>query len=489
MRSELSLLLLLGGFASGFGATHHVAKTGLNSADGSAEHPWKTIQYAIDHSTAGDTILVHAGKYVEQVTLKSGIDLEAFSDGRPIIDGTGLAIADDGLVAIKNAAHVVVSGFLIQNYKTALSAKVPVGIFVQGTGNDIRIANNVITKIQNTGTNAGAINALGIAVYGSSSVAPVTNLVIDGNEIFATKTGNSETLTVNGNVDGFTISHNYIHDVNNIGIDCIGFEKTCKDPAQDFARNGVVSDNRVENVTSYANPAYHHDRSADGIYVDGGGRITIERNVVRAADIGIEVTSEHGGQNADEVIVRSNLVTASNVVGLSIGGYARAKGGTTHCTFVNNTFFQNDTKKTGSGEFQIQYNTSDNVFKNNIVVASSQGVLISSLTGANSTVGVVADYNLYKAPGAGSWKWNGHTYNSFAAFQSGTGSDAHGLNVDPAFADSTGGDFHLSPGSPARNAGIDLGAAVLGLLDLGGEVRVQGSAPDLGAYEFGGAKP
>jgi len=50
----------------------------------------------------------------------------------------------------------------------------------------------------------------------------------------------------------------------------------------DQARNGVCTDNVVYNITSYGNPAYGKDRSADGLYVDGGKNIIIERKQGRS---------------------------------------------------------------------------------------------------------------------------------------------------------------------------------------------------------------
>ena len=58
---------------------------------------------------------------------------------------------------------------------------------------------------------------------------------------------------LNGNVDGFTVSHNLVHDNDNIGIDFIGFEGN--GPATlDQARNGRCFGNRVYNISSAANP-------------------------------------------------------------------------------------------------------------------------------------------------------------------------------------------------------------------------------------------
>ena len=95
-------------------------------------------------------------------------------------------------------------------------------------------------------------NGFGIAVYGTDAKTPITDLIIDGNEVHHLKTGSSESLVVNGNVTNFRITHNVVHDNNNIGIDVIGFERTAPDPAVDQARDGVVSGNLVYNITRAA---------------------------------------------------------------------------------------------------------------------------------------------------------------------------------------------------------------------------------------------
>ena len=61
------------------------------------------------------------------------------------------------------------------------------------------------------------------------------------------------------------------------------------------------------------------------------------------------------------------------------------------------------------------------------------------------------------------------------------------FDADPGFANSGAGDYTLAAGSPAIDAGDGAFLSVAHPLDLAGNARVTGGAPDLGAYERGAA--
>jgi hypothetical protein len=54
------------------------------------------------------------------------------------------------------------------------------------------------------------------------------------------------------------------------------------------------------------------------------------------------------------------------------------------------------------------------------------------------------------------------------------------VNLDPLFVDADGDDYHLTPGSPAIDAGANTGTPY----DIVGTLRPQGAGMDIGAYEF-----
>ena len=365
----------------------------------------------------------------------------------------------------------------------------PAGIYVEGASHDLQILNNRVHAIENN-YNGVAANAFGIAFYGTSASQPITNLVVDGNEVYNLKTGSSESLSLNGNATGFLVSNNRVHDNNNIGIVFIGFEGTCSDSAQDQARNGVCRGNTVWNIDTTGNPAYKngsaYDPSADGIYVDGGTGIVIERNLVSTCDLGIEVTSEHAGHYASHVNVRDNFIHHCMTTGISAGGYSTAVGWTQSCTFTNNTLFLNDTLQQGNGELELQYNVTGCDFRNNILYAGPQNLLMSNPYTQNS--GNTVDYNIYFTAAGNSnsqWQWKNVTKTGLAAYQTASGNDANSVFVDPQFISVSGSipNIHLQPASAAIDAGDPLFTPGTGELDFDGNPRVINFRLDIGADE------
>src|SRR6185437_6101199 len=300
------------------------------------------------------------------------------------------------------------------------------------------------------------------------------------------QTGSSESLVVNGNVTNFRITHNVVHDNNNIGIDVIGFERTAPNPAVDQARDGVVSNNLVYNITSRGNPAYRNEENSDGIYVDGGTRILIEQNVMHDVDFGIELASEHKDRATSYVIARNNLIYHSHTAGVSIGGYAPERGHTNHCIVINNTLYDNDTSGTGSGEFQMQWNMADNIFANNIVYAGARCLISVNKSQVDKNRPPVAiDHNLYYCASgekASTWKSVSATTTGFDEYVQATGNDTHSRFLDPLFVDAAAHNFHLQSDSPAIAAGTT-DELPLGKRDLDGLPRIKSGKVDLGGYQ------
>ncbi len=387
------------------------------------------------------------------------------------------------MIWIQGRSYLIVKGFEIRNYKSTTTGNDPIGIFVTAADDHIEIRNNKVHDMGNYANAKNGTDAHGIAVYGTSAPQSINNVILDGNELYNLVLGSSESMVVNGNVQYWSVTNNKIHDTNNIGIDAIGFEGKSPDVNYDQARDGVIANNLVYNIDSYGNPAYGHQRSADGIYVDGGTRITVERNVVHHTNLGVELASEHAGKSTSYITVRNNFVYSNTQVGIAIGGYDTKRGSTTNCVIVNNTLYNNYTQRDWGGELYIQYDTQNNLVKNNILYANDALLFVYSWSAVMT--GNIMDKNLfYSLSGGtnGNWVWKNVTYTTFATYQQGSGNDANSLTgQDPLFVSTVTPDLHLQSSSPAIDQGQNLSEA--GGLDIDGQARVQGTSIDMGADE------
>jgi cysteine-rich repeat protein len=431
-----------------------------------------TIQAALNAAAAGDTISVKdsSGPYFEKIVFSGSgsagayITLQAFPGHKPVLDGTG--VSGGNMVLIDSKSYVKVVGFEIRNN---LNVNDGSGIRVLGSGSHIEIRDNRIHDMRGK-------HAMGITVYGTEA-ASISDLIIDGNEIYDCEPAQSEALTLNGNVEQFEVTNNLVRDVNNIGIDFIGGETGIQPDPTKVARNGVCRGNAVYRARSSYGGGY-----AAAIYVDGGKDIVIERNIVSESDLGIEIGAENAGIVTRGIVVRDNLVYENDKVGIVFGGYAASTGRVKDSFFLNNTCYRNDTLGEGLGELWIQY-AENNVVRNNVFYATEQNVLLYSESG---NVGNTLDYNLWfvdAGESSATFVWQGTAYGTFGSYRAGSGQDPNSVFAAPQFVNAAAADFHLKSGSPAVNAGDPAFVPGSGEMDIDGAPRVSGGRVDIGADE------
>ncbi len=248
-----------------------------------------------------------------------------------------------GAVSIVDSRSVEVRGLTIRGYHTRGTAQTPAGIYVEerasgfgGTPSacfvhgdracgDIYLIDNHISRIANLADtvdtsrqwcNNGNVDAFGIEVesYGKGQAGALQHVVILGNTISNTRTGQSETLAVNGDVKDFLIADNRIYNADNIGIDTEGWYN-----GTGQARFGIVEGNIIANVDTWNNRAYGRWNparhtcaalapNAGGIYDDGGSYIWIANNTVANTDQGISLDTENPKKWTDHILVSGNHV-------------------------------------------------------------------------------------------------------------------------------------------------------------------------------------
>jgi len=426
----------------------------------SGDEDYKKIKNAINALVSPDTtILVKSGAYNEKLTL----DQCGSSEGYIVLqaeDGVTMTKSSGDAFYLDNCSYVKIKGFDISGYDQ--------GIEVGENSSHIYIEDNYFHEV------GDGENSLVVYVHGGDSQTANSDINILNNELAYNNTGNSEVLTVNGNVDGFVIQGNHVHHNNNIGIDVIGFEGNGPD-GFDQARNGLIADNHVEYISTEGGPGFarnstydKNDFSADCIYVDGGKNIVIERNIVENCDVGIELASEHKGKNTDNIIVRNNFVANSYQGNITMGGYASKKGNATNIEIYNNTTYHGN-----DAEILVQYNTSHVSISNNIFYGKSGNDYLSE-SGRNNDNFTVSNNIYYGASEDEEGDWN----------------DSAPYFVNPQLTNVDKLDLHLEANSPAENKGVlvsgtdFLGLPFLGNLDIDGESRTNDTFVDIGADEF-----
>lgn len=485
--------------------TFYISPTGNDSNPGTELLPWKSLAMAGSEVMAGDTIILRGGIYNERLVIKNSgnesagpIIFKNYPGELPILDGSTMTLPSGdsyGLVEGYNISYVTVEGLELRNAKTTLDDTTPMGVYFAGRGSHITIKKLVIHEIENNHING---NAHGILIAGNQAVS-MSQITIEENRLYNLILGWSESVSLNGNVENFLVTKNTIYNNNNIAIDAIGYEETCPlsvcIPEMDRARNGVISQNIIYDISSKDNPVYEGESSAVGIYVDGGKDIVIEKNMIRTSDFGIELSSEkeNGNYYADNIIVRNNIVTGNSNGGLALGGYTPTRKGCRNCSIVNNTFYHNnklyliDQSEGSFGEVYFQNNNVDTIFKNNIFFATTTADFFVMENTTNA--GLMFYNNLYFSLGPNPrWRINNVNINSWMAFQM-AGNEETGYYIDPQLNDPDNHNFTLlyveekAGKSPAKDRGDNLPLMLRGALDFLGNSRISGLGIDIGAIE------
>ena len=437
---------------SATGTTYYVAPNGNDSNPGTASQPWRAIQKAADSVSAGDTVIVQAGAYQEQVT----------------ISASGTA-SDPILFQAQGTAEL--NGFVLA------------GDYLQIKGFTVKVLSCSLAEF-------------GFKVTGSY-------FLIEGNNIIETVDGGISTWpdTVGG-----VIRNNYFYRNAQTSIELHGQDHlienneirrpiedhpTCPSDNDDangidlFGSGHVIRGNYIHEVQYGPDVDRAH---MDCIQSYGGWRsgdparntnILIEKNICEALSYqrtdewgnGVQLEKVSSDDNTYErgIIVRNNLIMAV------ICGAVQQDAA--YITFVNNTCVTTPELGViasgmdywpGTNYDNHHYRIQNNIYYNFV---DPLYVNTSVLNGGATTI----SHNL-------AYLANGSTPSStaFACNQD------NNICADPLFVnaviDPVSGDFHLQPGAPAIDAGANLSPVVSD--DLEGVARPQGGGYDVGAYEY-----
>ncbi len=362
--SSLSLLLLaVGGSdaAEAQAATYHVSVTAGNDANpGTQILPWKTIGKANATVQPGDTVLLHAGTYGEQIRpARSGVSdtnrivYRVAGDGNVVFDKFPYqdAFGAKGMIALGGLSYVTVSGRAAGGKETdrliILKPAIPTEVYGNFTGATGCVVENVRMEP-------------GAAEIGPSRGWTFADFWYTGS--FESKYNVLRNCDIQGNHEGANI---YTEDLvvlaknahHNLVENCtIGVSRHV---SLNLGESTVSTNAFRGNVVS--NPQ-HTAMSLYGLAdVPLQDHHLIENNTLRASG---ETSSPRGGPGnplqiaASDVVVRYNLVTeagAANGVAASLAGIAQSVGASTKKScdnrYYNNTVVRNRIKAFGEYSF------------------------------------------------------------------------------------------------------------------------------------------
>jgi hypothetical protein len=397
-------------------ATYHVAKTGGAGVSCATAQNWAsnsanaklTIAGGIGCLSSGDTLIIHAGTYDESVVSGLTVNIPNGSVGAP----TTIQNYPGDVVWLKPSSGSIVVYLTDQSYLTF------------------------------DGINIDAIGPLGVTPPARTN----------NTQAFCWKTTYS--------VDFSTASHHIIYknaECKNavVGIQDGGtfnqyinlhIHDMVGPPLSYMGGNGGGYGFYYAGADGLIDGAHIHDTYAYGVhqYNYNGGS---SRNVVRNSYVHNNCT----GMGCAAILIGSgdSDIAYNNVIsgfGLSTqGGIQCGFGGATNCQAYNNTIYNVSIGLDA-------YNTTNALFKNNIIVNSPTPIRIQASATATCSNNI--------GPTSGCSGNSG---------------------VDPLFVNAAAGDFRLSSSSPAKDAGATIGFVTV---DKDGVPRPQGSAYDIGAHEY-----
>ncbi len=407
---------------SAWAADFHVSPFGSDSADGSRERPWRSIQHGIDQISPGDTLLVESGSYKPFHIDRWDTSREARITVRAVggkVSITGYGVYDDRYTAISVlTSYVTIEGFDIDVGAVSAGLRSR-GIRVSGEeGDHVRGVHILRNRIRNAGW-------VGITTSYADDV------LIDGNTVWGSKEEHG--IYVANSADNPMIVNNTVFLNPEAGIQINGDPELGGDG---IITGALVAGNRIYLNGSAGSAALNLASVRDSVFMNN----LIYDNQSQ----GIASWDDEGGE---EYGCKNNL-------------------------YINNTVIM----PPGSRHvFSLRHGSTGNRVLNNIFV--HLGGKDSLAVDRASIAGLRSDYNIVTRI-----EDTAGRLVTLESWQQQTGQDAHSLVATAAevFRDAASHDYSLREGSPAIGRGVAV--EILGK-DITGAVR-EGPRPDIGAYRY-----
>ncbi|MGZ5056223.1 MAG: choice-of-anchor Q domain-containing protein [Methylobacter sp.] len=403
--------------------TYYVDVNNSNASDtnpGSQALPWKTIGKASTTMAAGDTSIIVAGTYNEGISTQR----DGASGSRITFKAAGVANISGVNI---NHSYITIDGFTIKNMEIGIT-----------NGNYCEVLNNHVS---------------GGAIHFNYQYSP-TGCLIKGNHLDAvvSPSGDAPQIEIFGT--------NHIVDSNEIG------PSSDIDAFRIWGHNHIIRNNYIHDITYSPGSLAHMDGFQT--FGDNGWEsynITIENNKFINSQGQLFNTSQDNVTGIHDYIVRNNVFAHFG---------QNANFGLPNFYFYNNTLYDTGILYLVTGGSGQPFNATNVVVTNNILigVGGCSNNQLDNVYNNPSNLLLTRSNNFYSTcTGAPMIDFNQTPLRDPTGINGGT------IN----FTSVSTNDFTLKSPSPAIDAGVTLSGFNY---DLSGTVRPQGSAWDVGAFEY-----
>lgn len=375
--------------------------------DGTATHPFTTVQAAVNVAKAGDVIQVAGGTYAEHVLVQAkaltlvggfavGFATRDTTAHRSTLSGT----ADNAVVTILNAGATTVRGFRITGGKgRAESHRSGGGIFASGGSPTLSF-----NLVEGNVVDDGSVESRGGGIFVEDAKATILGNIVQNN---ASARGSGIYVSDGDQalLEGNLVKNNVSDGEHGGGLNLTGTMSLV---------NNVVTGNEIGRTLGYG--------WGGGIYIDGAGTVVrlsfdiVTKNFAAERGSGIFVDNGAVAYLTHELVVQ-NACTTRGAAGLYVDSLDNS-GNTGSKAYVSFSTLSNDcpgTQEGGNGVY-VEGDGSLATVESSILWANGGSDLYQG-TGTSITV----------------------TYSLTSASTPGTGN----VTGDPLFASPTTGDYHV----------------------------------------------